>query len=121
MQQLFYNLVNNGLKFSKKDIPPVIDITVERKQGAAIGKLANLVESRWYHQIIVKDNGIGFSQEYAEKIFSMFQRLHNKQAYSGTGIGLALCKKVALNHDGDIFAVSEDHQGASFYILLPDD
>jgi PAS domain S-box-containing protein len=121
MQQLFYNLVNNALKFAKKDLSPVIDITVEKKQGAAIERHANLVKNRWYHQITVKDNGIGFSQEYAEKIFSMFQRLHNKQTYSGTGIGLALCKKVALNHEGDIFAVSADHQGASFYILLPVD
>ena len=121
MQQLFYNLVNNALKFSKQGLPPGIDITVERKQGAAIENHVNLAKHKWYHQIVVKDNGIGFSQEYAEKIFSMLQLLHNRQAYTGTGIGLALCKKVALNHDGDIFAISADQRGASFYIILPVD
>jgi PAS domain S-box-containing protein len=118
MQQLFYNLVNNALKFSRKDLVPEINITVEQKQGDAIAA-ASLQKDRRYYEIVVKDNGIGFNQQYAEKIFSMFQRLHNKQTYSGTGIGLALCKKVTLNHGGDIFAVSDENEGAEFHVVLP--
>jgi PAS domain S-box-containing protein len=121
MQQLFYNLLNNALKFSKQHETPRIDIRVEKNYGREILNNENLKPDRLYYQIIVKDNGIGFDQSYADKIFSMFQRLHNKQTYSGTGIGLAVCKKVALNHEGDIYAVSSDHQGATFFILLPTD
>jgi two-component system CheB/CheR fusion protein len=72
-----------------------------------------------YVEIIFKDNGIGFEQKYADQIFTIFQRLHNKESYSGTGIGLALCKKIIENHEGEIFAESKENEGAVFHIILP--
>jgi light-regulated signal transduction histidine kinase (bacteriophytochrome) len=70
-------------------------------------------------EITFQDNGIGFEQKYAEQIFTIFQRLHNRENYSGTGIGLALCKKIIGNHQGEIFANSKEDQGAIFHIILP--
>ncbi|MGZ3930751.1 MAG: sensor histidine kinase [Bacteroidia bacterium] len=72
-----------------------------------------------YSEISVSDNGIGFSQEFAEDIFTIFKRLHGKSEYSGTGIGLALCRKIADNHQGKIMASSKKSEGATFRILLP--
>ena len=72
-----------------------------------------------YWLITIEDNGIGFSEEHSEKIFSIFQRLHAKSEYAGTGIGLALCKKIAQNHHGEIWATSEKNNGANFYVILP--
>ena len=74
-----------------------------------------------YHQIIVSDNGIGFEPEYANLIFSIFQRLHGKQEYSGTGIGLALCRKIMDNHNGYIFAQGNPGNGSMFFVYLPID
>ncbi|PZR21544.1 MAG: hypothetical protein DI538_29580, partial [Azospira oryzae] len=72
-----------------------------------------------YFEIDIQDNGIGFNQESAEQIFEVFKRLHSKTAYPGSGIGLALCRKIALNHQGDIHAVSEEGKGATFRLVLP--
>ncbi len=105
MNRLFYNLINNSLKFSRKGIAPVIKIDFQRYST--------------YIKIIVRDNGIGFEQVYAEKIFNLFQRLHAKHSYKGSGIGLSLCKKIIEIHQGEIFAVSEEHEGAAFHIKLP--
>jgi signal transduction histidine kinase len=119
MHQLFYNLINNALKFSKPGVPPVIEISSK----AAGPKLMESFQSRdvdkQYCEIVVKDNGIGFEQSYAEQIFNIFQRLHSRTEFSGTGIGLALCKKVVVNHHGSIYALSEKGKGAAFHILLP--
>ncbi|RYZ54888.1 MAG: hypothetical protein EOP49_04105, partial [Sphingobacteriales bacterium] len=109
MHQLFYNLINNALKFSADGRVPSIKLTWQE---------TTYQEAR-YQEIVVSDNGIGFDQAYAEKIFQMFQRLHTRDAYSGTGIGLALCKKVVENHGGIIFAKSGKGVGAHFHILLP--
>jgi light-regulated signal transduction histidine kinase (bacteriophytochrome) len=76
-------------------------------------------QSEMYYDITVQDNGIGFRQEYAEQIFTIFQRLHDRSQYSGTGIGLSLCRKIVANHNGKIYAVSREHEGATFHILLP--
>lgn len=115
--QLFSNLVGNSLKFSKE--PPVIKI-----EAAVVDKLpitdapVSLQEKKYYH-ISVEDNGIGFEEEYSKLIFSLFQRLHGKQDYAGTGIGLALCRKIVENHNGFINAVSQPGKGARFNIYLP--
>ncbi len=77
------------------------------------------VEPQSYIEIIFKDNGIGFEQQYADKIFTIFQRLHDNQTFIGTGIGLALAKKILENHHGEIFANAKENKGASFHIILP--
>lgn len=118
MSQLFGNLISNSLKYSKPGIPPEITITtsflsVEEKEERGL----NLPSD--YYKIEVKDNGIGFNKEYAGQIFRIFQRLHGKLDYEGTGIGLAMCQKIAKNHGGDIYALSEPGAGSTFVIMLP--
>jgi two-component system CheB/CheR fusion protein len=119
MQQLFYNLLSNGLKFTRKDQQPVITISGRMLNDAEIKDHPDLSPAKQYYQLDVRDNGIGFQQQAAEKIFDLFQRLHNRDTYAGTGIGLALCKKVVTNHGGKIWAVSKEGEGATFTILLP--
>ncbi|MDB5251466.1 MAG: sensor signal transduction histidine kinase [Flaviaesturariibacter sp.] len=119
MNQLLYNLLNNALKFARKDIPPVIRLSSRPLPEEERASFPQLKPDRSYIEVVVRDNGIGFAQETADKIFLLFQRLHDRQAYSGTGIGLALCRKVALNHDGDIFAKARPGEGAAFHVLLP--
>ena len=117
MEQLFHNLISNALKFSKAEVSPVVTIS-SRPIAAEEAKGRNLKRGA-YIEIIVADNGIGFSPEFAEQIFTIFQRLNSKYEYPGTGIGLALCRKIAINHDGEMFAESEPGQGSKFYVLLP--
>lgn len=118
MEQLFHNLISNALKFSKKDEPPEIRIsTREPEQNYIIN--AGLDPTRRYVEIIVADKGIGFSENYKEKIFEIFHRLNSKQDYPGTGIGLALCRKIVNNHGGKIFAESNEMVGTAFHIILP--
>jgi len=112
MHQLFYNLINNALKFTKADTTPHIRVQVRTLEAALKG-------DGLYYEIAVSDNGIGFEQKYADQIFTIFQRLHDRSAYSGTGIGLSLCKRVVQNHGGSIHALSQPNQGATFIILLP--
>lgn len=121
MHQLLYNLVNNALKFSKQGQVPVINITCIELDAVEIKQHPELKAMKRYYLITVQDNGIGFSQDAAHKIFVMFQRLHSKDAYAGTGIGLALCKKVVQNHGGKIWAESNEGAGATFKIVLPED
>ena len=119
MHQLFYNLVNNALKFSKAGVPPVVHISARTAEAAEVARHPHLPKDRLYYEIVVADNGIGFDQSYAEQIFHIFQRLHSRSEYSGTGIGLALCKKVVTNHYGVIYAEGEKGKGAAFHVLLP--
>jgi PAS domain S-box-containing protein len=119
MNQLFYNLVNNALKFSRPDVPPVIKIHSERLQAQDVMQYKTLNTKLEYCEITVSDNGIGFDNVFASQIFGLFKRLGNKQAYSGSGIGLALCRKVVENHNGIIFAHSHEGEGATFHIILP--
>ncbi len=105
IQQLFYNLLYNALKFSREGVAPVINIT-SKKEGERV-------------QITVKDNGIGFGPTDAEAIFKPFSRLHGQQQYEGTGLGLALCKKIVERHHGTIVAEGEEGTGATFIITLP--
>ena len=109
LYQLFYNLINNSLKFSKANVPAMVVIT-----AVPLRK-----EEDEYTQIIVQDNGIGFEPEQAEKIFGTFERLHAKDKYDGTGLGLSLCKKIAERHGGSIRAEGKLNEGAKFIILLP--
>ena len=107
MYQLFYNLINNSLKFSEEF--PVIQIS------SSIVK----TDTADFVRIVVKDNGIGFEQQDADKIFNAFTRLNSKDKYEGTGLGLALCKKIVERHQGSISASSEENKGTTFTILLP--
>jgi len=116
--QLFTNLISNSIKFARKDVVPKIDISHREIRGNKT--LHSLLEThRLYHYFAVSDNGIGFSAEYKEKIFEVFQRLHGRSEYEGTGIGLAITKKIVENHNGIISATSEPGNGAVFHIYIP--
>jgi PAS domain S-box-containing protein len=117
--QLFANLISNSLKFSEKNTRIKISSAVVTKDQ--IPDAPPLLIARKYLQINFEDNGIGFEQQYEKVIFSLFQRLHGKQDYAGTGIGLALCKKIVENHNGYITATGELNKGAKFMIYLPID
>ncbi|QEH43917.1 PAS domain-containing protein [Chitinophaga sp. XS-30] len=117
--QLFTNLLSNSLKFNNSPRPEIM-ITVRPLSAAQVANFEGLNHQLSYQRLEFSDNGIGFDQRYAEQIFTIFQRLHTKNEYSGTGIGLALCKKIALNHQGNIFAYSGAGQGATFHVLLPE-
>jgi len=114
--QLFSNLIGNSLKFTAQN--PVIQITYRTIPGHAVSDLKTDV-SKNYHELTFTDNGIGFEQIYADQIFGLFTRLHNKKEYEGTGIGLALCKKIVENQDGFIKAISTKGNGATFKIYFP--
>lgn len=118
VQQLFNNLLNNALKFSAPDVTPHIVITAETIDGAAF-KQSYPPPPKEYLHLSFKDNGIGFEPEYSKKIFEVFQRLHGRHEYGGTGIGLAICKKIVENHNGFINAEGFPGKGANFHIYLP--
>lgn len=120
LQQLFQNLVGNALKYSKPGVPPEIAISSRTLKGAnaPIQVLPEQLEQKFY-LIEVKDNGIGFEPQYAERIFGMFQRLHGKSEYAGTGVGLSIARKVVDNHNGYIWATGQPGEGATFHVLLP--
>jgi PAS domain S-box-containing protein len=105
MRQLFQNLLTNALKFHKPDQPPIVTIGARSDDDL--------------HEITVSDNGIGFEQKYADKIFAVFQRLHGKNQYDGTGIGLAICRKIVLRYGGTIIAESTPGVGTRFIIRFP--
>ncbi|HXU27258.1 MAG TPA: ATP-binding protein [Bacteroidia bacterium] len=118
MSQLFGNIIGNALKFARKDIKPHIKITAS-KLDLEIVEYLFLDNTRYYWKIEFADNGIGFKAEYADQIFNVFQRLHRKSEYEGTGIGLAMCKKIALNHHGNMSATDSSENGAVFNVILP--
>lgn len=117
MNQLFSNLISNSLKFSA--IRPEIRISGSGGQGRDIPLAPAELADRHYHHICVKDNGIGFEPEFSEKIFALFQRLHRRHEYAGTGIGLSIVKKIVEQHDGYVSAESHPGEGAAFHIWLP--
>lgn len=119
IQQLFINLISNSLKYSKENISPEIHISVE-KINETNDKHIKRKEKQNYYRFVFEDNGIGFEQQYAEKIFTLFNRLHGKQEYEGTGIGLAICKKIVENHNGYIYAESEPQKGTKIIVILPE-
>ncbi len=118
MNQLFYNLIGNALKFTKKEGKVEINIGCEMVSDEE-KILLKLNKNHAYCKISVKDNGIGFDQKYAGQIFEIFQRLHGKYEYEGTGIGLSIAKKIADNHGGHITVFSKENEGAKFDIILP--
>lgn len=120
MNQLFHNLISNALKFSRNDRSPLIEISAQKVDRANSEIYERLDGKRDYYEIIVKDNGIGFAPEYSEKIFEIFQRLNDKSMFEGTGIGLALCLKIVVNHHGIIFSESKEDEGATFHVILPE-
>jgi len=117
LRQLFQNLIGNSLKFSKEGIAPEIDITAELVEEKDFE--SKVSSSGNYCKITVKDNGIGFDEKYLSKVFIIFQSLNDRNAYEGTGIGLAIAKKIIEKHDGLITAKSQVGVGSSFIILLP--
>jgi PAS domain S-box-containing protein len=119
MKQLFNNLLSNALKFRRPGIIPKISIRSEKLTPSEKDKL-KLRNSNLYFRITVIDNGIGFEEAYAERIFQLFQRLHGKAEYPGSGMGLAICRKITDNHKGLIMANSVPGQGSRFTIILPE-
>jgi len=117
-EQLFTNLISNALKFSKPDQAPVINIQSESIHGKDIPS-STIDKQVYYHHLRVADNGIGFESQYSERIFQVFQRLHGKEEYEGTGIGLSIVKKIVDNHHGIITAESELGKGTTFHIYIP--
>jgi two-component system CheB/CheR fusion protein len=116
-RQLFLNLISNALKFSRKDVPPQITITHSYLDAKKI--VTSNKEAACYIAIKVADNGIGFSNEFSQKIFTLFQRLHNDKEYEGTGLGLAICKRIVEEHQGMIYAGAKLGEGAVFTIIIP--
>ncbi|MEX0661890.1 MAG: chemotaxis protein CheB [Balneolaceae bacterium] len=117
-RQLLHNLISNALKYSKPGKPPKIVIHCNIKKGSQLTP-KNLSPQKKYYHITVTDNGIGFEEEFSEKIFEVFQKLHPKEEYPGTGIGLATVKKIVNNHHGIIKAKSELNKGTTFEIYIP--
>ncbi|GAB4033954.1 sensor histidine kinase [Spirosoma jeollabukense] len=124
LRQLFQNLISNALKFTKAnktDDPPTITITTRRVKGSELATMmgSSVDPYRKFHLIEVADNGIGFDPHQAERIFEVFQRLHSRSEYQGTGIGLAIVQKVVDNHQGYVWAEGRPGEGATFRIALP--
>jgi signal transduction histidine kinase len=115
MRQLFQNLISNALKFHRPDVPPVVRISADIMPAEAEANGVTGLQGR----IIVADNGIGFEPQYGERIFDLFQRLHGRDEYEGTGIGLAICRKIVERHNGQITAESSPGEGARFLVTLP--
>jgi light-regulated signal transduction histidine kinase (bacteriophytochrome) len=122
LQQLFQNLISNALKYSRPDVMPSVHISARRIKGNnETLPITSIDSGKHYHLIEVSDNGIGFNQEDAERIFHVFTRLHGNAEYKGTGVGLSIVRKVVENHSGYIWAESTPGEGATFKVLLPVD
>ena len=120
MQQLFYNLFSNAIKFRKPAVDLVIDVKAEKINPVDLSKFTKYGQGKNYYKISVKDNGIGFDDKYAEDIFRVFKRLHSYQEFEGTGVGLSICKKIVEKHNGFIRAESKIDNGSTFIIGLPE-
>lgn len=120
MNQLLYNLLGNALKFSKQDESPRIEVTSRVIPNEELDEFEGLNKKWSYRELIVSDQGIGFDQQFAKQVFVIFQRLNGNGKFEGTGIGLALCKKIVDHHNGEIFAISRSGEGSAFHIILPE-
>jgi PAS domain S-box-containing protein len=119
MRQLLQNLIGNSLKYYRAGVPPVVRISCQKPAGRRPESLAENAPARQFCEILVVDNGIGFDEKYLDRIFTVFQRLHKKGEYEGTGVGLAICRKIVDRHSGVITAHSNPGQGATFVVTLP--
>lgn len=117
MRQLFQNLISNALKFHRIDEKPAIKIYTSN--GTASKEFGTNGHSKKFAKITVEDNGIGFDEKYLDRIFTVFQRLHGRNEYEGTGVGLAICRKIVERHGGNITATSKKDKGAKFIVTLP--
>ena len=120
LEQLFLNLISNALKFQSEGVTPVVKIDLHKASEEDTRDIIMSEEYDWI-KITVTDNGIGFDQSFAEKIFAPFQRLHGRSEYKGTGIGLAVCRRIVERHNGQITATSAQGHGATFTIIIPVD
>ncbi|HVK48564.1 MAG TPA: ATP-binding protein, partial [Pseudobacter sp.] len=118
---LFEQLIDNSLKFAKRDTPPVIIIAHEETVGRTISdKLLSVFGGSLYYKVSVTDNGMGFSNEFAEKIFGIFEKLESQQLFlNSKGIGLAMVQRIMINHGGNVQASGAVGQGAVFYLYFP--
>jgi signal transduction histidine kinase len=113
--------VTNALKFCRKDEKPHITIICEKIQGKQIPNVQDNNRDKIFYAITISDNGIGFEEQYADLIFVIFKRLHSSSNFEGTGIGLAICKKIADKHHGYIYAKSKLNKGSDFTLVLPEE
>ena len=121
IKRLFQNLVGNAVKFHKPDKKPIIDVSGKLVDKAEVEGEAPLLTGTQFARFSIKDNGIGFDEKYADRIFNIFQRLNGRAAYEGTGIGLAICRKIVENHRGYIAAKSIEDVGSEFIVIFPID
>lgn len=120
LRQLFQNLLTNALKFRRTDVRPIVTVSRRLVAAAALPQTVHPTRTAAiYYRIDITDNGVGFDDKYVDRIFQVFQRLHGRNEFAGTGIGLAICEKVAANHGGAITATSRPGQGATFSVYLP--
>lgn len=119
IQQLFINLIGNSLKYSRPNVTPAINIQCQ-KISVSPTSFSEIKQDKEYYQISVTDNGMGFDPQFSESIFTLFQRLHTSSEFPGTGIGLAICKKIVENHMGAIKAEGQLNKGATFTVFLPE-
>jgi PAS domain S-box-containing protein len=119
MRQLLQNLIGNSLKYYRAGVPPVVRIYSQKLDQRRCESITSGALAGQLTQILVKDNGIGFDEKYLDRIFNMFQRLHKKGEYEGTGVGLAICRKIVDRHNGNITAHSSPGQGTTFVVTLP--
>jgi signal transduction histidine kinase len=120
MQQLFYNLIGNAIKFRKKDSSPIVNVQAEIMTPDDVSRNTTNGSKVRHYRITVSDNGIGFDEKYAEEIFMVFKRLHSYHEYEGTGVGLSICKKIIDKHKGFIIANGIVDQGSTFTVGLPE-
>jgi PAS domain S-box-containing protein len=119
MRQLLQNLIGNSLKYYRRGVPPVIRIHSKKLDRVREGLIHDGTQPQQFCELLVTDNGIGFDEKYLDRIFTVFQRLHKKGEYEGTGVGLAICRKIVDRHRGTITARSVPGEGATFVVTLP--
>jgi PAS domain S-box-containing protein len=119
MRQLLQNLISNSLKYHREGVPPIVRVYSQKPDEPSQESIAGGVLATPFCQILVVDNGIGFDEKYLDRIFTIFQRLHVKGEYEGTGVGLAICRKIVERHSGTITARSSPGEGSTFVVTIP--